>query len=123
MFGSMGTTITIIVVASILIGFIPVFAIMRNAGKNRKLLQTGVPAPATILQIWDTGVTINDNPQVGFLLQVQPPQEAPFQAEARFTVSRLQIPMFQPGAMVQVHYDPADRRKVMVSAVMNRMGY
>jgi hypothetical protein len=39
---------------------------MRNmTGAN---LKDGTPAQATILRIWDTGTTINDNPVVGFLL-------------------------------------------------------
>ncbi len=34
-------------------------------------LKDGMPAQATILRIWDTGTTINDNPVVGFLLEVR----------------------------------------------------
>jgi hypothetical protein len=32
-------------------------------------VKNGVSAPATILRVWDTGTTVNDNPMVGFQLE------------------------------------------------------
>ena len=80
---------------------------MDGVAQARQLQKTGLAAQATILRIWDTGMTVNDDPVVGFLLEVRPPGGAPYQAETKLLVSRLSIPQVQPGAIVPVRYDPA----------------
>lgn len=74
---------------------------------NHAILSRGQPAEARILEIVDTGTTINQNPVVRFRLEVQPPGRPPFEAEAERLISRLQIPLVQPGSIVHVKYDPA----------------
>src|SRR3954471_19385167 len=77
---------------------------MRNmTGAN---LKDGTPAQATILRIWDTGTTINDNPVVGFLLEVRPQNQQAYQAETKSMIPRLSVSQFQPGAVVPVKFDP-----------------
>jgi hypothetical protein len=83
-----------------------------NWRKNRRLLRHGEPARAKILKIWDTGVTVNDNPQVGLLLAVYPENLDPYQAETKKVISRLQIPQIQKGASVEVRYDPQNPLEV-----------
>jgi len=78
-----------------------------SAIHNRNVLTDGVPASATVLKLSDTGTTINNDPVVRLLLEVQPPGGPSFQAEAERLISRLQIPQIQPGAVLQVKYDPA----------------
>lgn len=85
---------------------------------TQEVMRTGVDATATIVRTWDTGVRINDNPQVGMLLLVQPSSGAPFQAQVSHTVSIVQMPMFQPGAKLQVKYDSADPTLVAISSVI-----
>ena len=83
---------------------------MRNmTGAN---LKNGTPAQATILRIWDTGTTINDNPVVGFLLEVRPQNLPAYQAESKSMIPRLSIPQFQPGATVPVKIDPQNQSRV-----------
>lgn len=77
--------------------------------QNRAVLNQGLPAEAIILKVTDTGTTINNNPVVRLLLEVHPPNQPIFQAEAERLISRLQIPQVQPGAIVQVKYDPASQ--------------
>jgi hypothetical protein len=74
----------------------------------RSIRQSGLTAPATILEVYDTGTTINQNPLVHLVLEVQPTNEPAFQAETEHLVSRLQVPQIQPGRMVLVKYDPED---------------
>ncbi len=87
-------------------------------------VKNGVMAPATILKTWDTGTTINDNPVVGFSLDVHPQNESAFQVEMKQLVSRIQIGAFLPGQAVQVRYDPANHKKVKIQEVgaANAMG-
>lgn len=80
-----------------------------------ELHRIGMPAEATVLRIWDTGMTVNKNPVVGFLLEVRPPDEAPWRAETKQLVSRLEIPRVRPGQVVAVRYDPADHRRVSLA--------
>ena len=90
--------------------------LLRNGSRNRFLLQNGQAAQASILKVWQTNVSMNDKPQFGFLLLVQPPQGQPFQAEAKMFVSLIQLVQIQPSTLVEVKYDPADKTKVAISA-------
>lgn len=83
---------------------------------NRSVLRHGQPADARILQIWDTGTTINQNPVVRILLEVHPPGGSTFQAETERLIPRLQVPQVQPGASVRVRYDPRSRAVAIVEA-------
>ncbi len=88
----------------------------KNAfGPNQKVLQEGVPANATILKIWDTGVTLNDNPQVGMLLEVQAQDREPFRVEMKSIISRIMIAQIQPGRVVPVRYDPENPSQVALA--------
>ena len=100
----------ILSVAITLIVLVWVRKFMRNmTGAN---LKDGTPAQATILRIWDTGTTINDNPVVGFLLEVHPQNLPAYQAESKSMIPRLSIPQFQPGANVPVKIDPRNQSRV-----------
>ena len=79
---------------------------MDGVSQAMELRASGVLAEATILKIWDTGMTVNHDPVVGFLLEVRPPEQEAYQAETKLLVSRLSISQFQPGAVVTVRYDP-----------------
>ena len=94
------------------------FRLFRNSQMTNQVKASGIDAVATILQTWDTGVRINDNPQVGVLIEVQPAGGAPFQAKVTQTVSIVQIGMFQPGARLQVKYDPANPSRVAITGVV-----
>lgn len=82
--------------------------------RNRAVRSEGLPAQAKILKIWDTGTTINENPLVGMLLEVHPPGGAVFQAETEQLISRLQIPVIQPGMELEVKYDPHTQAVALV---------
>jgi hypothetical protein len=79
-------------------------------------VQNGVSASATIQSYWDTGTTINDNPLVGFQLQITPPGGQPFLAECKQMISRLDVGSLRPGAPVTVSYDPANPKKIKITA-------
>jgi translation elongation factor EF-1alpha len=80
-------------------------------------IKNGVTAEATVLSVWDTGVSINDNPQVGMLLDVRPTLAPAFQAEAKKLVSRINTGAIQPGMKVQVLYDPANPKRIEVQSI------
>ncbi len=91
--------------------FIATFALLigstiATAIINRSIRDKGELAEAEILQIEDTGTTINNNPVVRFYLEVRPRDRSAFQAEAEQLTSRLHLPAIQPGKILQVKYDP-----------------
>jgi hypothetical protein len=79
---------------------------MLFGGKKKKLLAEGIQARAVVINVQDTGMTINDNPRVKLTLQVQPEGEIPFEVTKKQTVSRVSIPRI--GDEYIVRYDPAD---------------
>lgn len=93
------------------------FRMFKNMNQNSNLVKTGVSAPAVIIGLEDTGVTMNDSPQVRLTLQVTPVDRPPFQAVATTFVGRLQVGMITPGASVNVRYDPNDISKVAVESL------
>jgi hypothetical protein len=85
---------------------------MSGISDAKELQKTGEPAEATILQIWDTGMTVNDDPVVRFLLEVHPAGKPVYQAETKIRISRIAISRFQPGAVVPVRIDPGHPKHV-----------
>lgn len=86
----------------------------------RRIREVGTAAEALVLAIRDTGMTINDDPVVAFTLEVRPSGGVPYQAETRARIGRLDIPQIQPGAVLPVAVDPADRHKVALRLYRDR---
>jgi len=77
-------------------------------------IKNGIDAPARVLKVWDTGVSINDNPQVGLLLEVSPTGAMPFQVKAKTIVSRLNAALVQPGIAAEVRFDPNKPQRLQI---------
>ena len=73
---------------------------------NRKILRTGKPATARIVSVGDTGTYINNQPLVRIVMEVQREDGSPFQAETERILGYSQLASFQPGATINVRYDP-----------------
>ena len=109
--GSLISLAVTIAVTLVLIRFI-----RKSMGQDRKIVENGIPARAKILSVRQTGVMINNQPQVEFQLEVHPPSGMPYQAQAKAVVSLVQIPQVQPGAEVAVKIDPTDPSKVVFAS-------
>ncbi|MGB8251601.1 MAG: SHOCT domain-containing protein [Anaerolineaceae bacterium] len=81
------------------------------------VIKNGITAEAEVLEVRDTGVTINDNPQVGLLLEVRPSMAATFQTELKTVVSRLQVGQIIPGIKAEVLYDPSDPKRMVLKTI------
>jgi hypothetical protein len=83
----------------------------------QQLVHGGVSAPAEILELWDTGWTLNDNPVIGMRVLVQPADRPAYEATIEKTpISRLAVPQFQPGNVIPVRFDPNDPAIVAVDS-------
>lgn len=85
--------------------------------KRNKLLATGRRADGKIIEMWDTGVTINNQPQIGMKIQVTPQAGPPFTSEVIMVVSRLQTAYYQVGVNCIVKYDPEDTKTVAIESL------
>ncbi len=77
-------------------------------------IKNGVTTQARVLKVWDTGVSINDNPQVGLLVEIPLPGTFPIQAEVKTVVSRLRAALVRPGVMAEVKYDPQNPKRLQL---------
>jgi hypothetical protein len=83
----------------------------------REIWAVGLPAEATGPAIWETGGRVDDNPVVGFRLEVHAEGREPWEAGTGAPVSILSIPRIQPGEVLPVVYDPAHPRRVALDLV------
>lgn len=81
----------------------------RAAGSPRR---PSLGASAEVTSVKDTGNRFNHNPEVQMTLRVEPAAGPPFEASVRTVISQVNLPRFQPGARVEVRYDPAVPERV-----------
>ena len=79
------------------------FKPMINASRLQK---TGLPGKAKILEVRDTGVTINNHPQVKLILEVKNQFGQTYTTETRVLVSRINPGIYMAGMELPVKIDP-----------------
>lgn len=82
--------------------------------KTQVLMATGIVGQATVDAITDTGVTINENPEIELALTVTVPGRDPYKASLKQVISRLAVAGYQPGATVPVRVSPDDPQVLMI---------
>ncbi len=87
------------------------FGPMINAARLQK---NGLPGKAKILDVKDTGVTINNNPQVKLILEVKNNFGQVYNAESRVLVSRINPNAYMPGMEIPVKIDPKNEKNVVI---------
>lgn len=87
------------------------FKPMINASRLQK---TGLPGKARILEVRDTGVTINNNPQVKLILEVKSSFGQTYTTQCRVMVSRINPGAYMPGMEVPVKIDPKNEMNVAI---------
>lgn len=85
--------------------------------EHKRLISVGVPAQGTILEIHDTGTTVNKDPLVKLLMEVRLPGTAPYKVQSRTVISRLNVAHFTPGTPVGLRVDPKNLQKVIIESV------
>jgi hypothetical protein len=79
------------------------------------LMSNGRVGQATITHVTDTGVRMNQNPQVQIDLLVTMDGEPSYEASVTQVISRLAVAAFQPGATVPVRVDPRDPSQLIIA--------
>jgi hypothetical protein len=92
-----------------------VFFRQNSSGSDARLLQTGQPALATVLEVWNIRLgTKNGLAQVGLKLRVAPPSDSAYETKTTATVSPLQPGQYRAGMILHVRYDPRNPKRVVV---------
>ena len=120
--GTMGMLIVVTPVAGLIITAATValtafcfWFFFHDEVRSNRLRRGGQPAEATILEVMETGITVQDNfPLAKLRLLVQPADGEPYEATAKCLMNRFEIPAYQPGNRISVLVDPKDRKKVAV---------
>ncbi|HSZ24201.1 MAG TPA: hypothetical protein VK766_00700 [Cytophagaceae bacterium] len=93
---------------------------------SREILKVGTPASAVIKKLWQTPLTVNNQPVVGLELQVIPVSGSPFVVQIHQEISLLQVSYYQPGSIVQIRYDstalPINPEKPTKKVVIESLG-
>lgn len=88
---------------------------MSGVSTAKELQASGIAAPAEILRIWDTGITVNQDPVIGMEVEVRPTDRPPYKAKIeKSLISRLDVPQFQPGKVIQVRFDAKEPGRVAI---------
>jgi hypothetical protein len=111
--GSMIFTIAIVCISS-LCGLvitaaaiaIPIYLMKQNQKKVQNLMATGIQGEATILQLEDTGMRINDDPRITITMEVRLPGYPPYQVRKTMNVPMIRMSQVQVGLVVAVMADP-----------------
>ncbi|MEO5945539.1 MAG: hypothetical protein ABIP79_01895 [Chitinophagaceae bacterium] len=81
---------------------------------TNRLQKTGISAKATILEVNDTGVTVNNSPQIKLKLEVKNSFGQKYTTQLRTLVSRLNPGAFRPGMEIAVKVDPKNEMNVVI---------
>lgn len=79
-----------------------------------RLQKTGIQGKAFIKEVRDTGVTVNNSPQVKLVLEIKNASGKTYSTTIRTLVSRLQPGMFQPGMEIPVLIDSKNENIVVI---------
>lgn len=80
------------------------------------IMQSGEPAMAIILKVWETGRAINDHPRIGMLLEIRHSAMVPYEVEIRHNIRKDEMRNYQAGRTLQVKVDSKDPKKVAILA-------
>lgn len=97
----------------------------RGYQEAQRLKMSGVPGQATIIGMRQTGVYLNEQPQIEMNLQVQTQMHGPYQVTVREYVPLMLLGTLSSGRPLPVKVDPADPQKIVIeweSAMSGGMG-
>jgi hypothetical protein len=85
-----------------------------SAERAARIEQTGLPGRATIVGLTQTGMFLNDNPQVRLDLSVEVPGRGAYQASHKEFVPLILLGRLAAGAVLPVKVDQADPSRLII---------
>lgn len=110
-----GLLLTAVILGAVGIGlvFFGIRSRMR-AEEAKRVLSVGLTGTATITSMTQTGMYLNENPQVKMDLLVQVPGRAPYQATRKEFIPLILLGRLSSGAPLAVKVDPNDPQDVVI---------
>lgn len=96
------------------LGFIFYKFLWKPKFNTRRLQKTGIPGKAKILEVHDTNIAVNNNPQVKLVMEVKNNLGQVYTAACKMIVSRRNPGLFQPGKEVNIKIDPKNEKNVII---------
>ncbi len=97
-----------------LIFFVVGKRIGKFGGVRPGLLETGLPRRGLVKRMWETGVTLNNNPVLGFDVEVVSERDQPYQASVQQAIPRMLVGAILPGAVLGIEVDPEDKQRIAI---------
>jgi hypothetical protein len=85
-----------------------------SAAANDRLLTSGVAGQAAVTGLTQTGMYLNENPQVAIDLLVELPGRAPYPVQRKEFVPLILLGRLSSGAPLPVRVDPADPQRLVI---------
>lgn len=79
-----------------------------------RLQMEGIPGRAKILEIHETNIMVNRNPQYRLVVEIKKSDGGVYTTGCKTIVSRLKTISFQPGKEVNVKIDPKNEKNVII---------
>jgi hypothetical protein len=98
---------------SVVIGIV-YFFINRRVGAMQSLTKTGLPGQAQVLEMTQTGVYVNENPQVKMKLRGEAQGILPYECEKKATVPLIALGVLGSGRPLSVYVDPEDHENMYI---------
>lgn len=110
------TILTIVVILAIcyFVFSRTLFPLLQIGKMKRRLLKEGVEADAVLLNMEQTGLYVNNQPQIKLQVQVQPLSGRNFVSEVREVLTLIDLSQLRIGSALKVKYNPANTKEIMV---------
>ena len=83
---------------------------------TRRLQLEGIPGRAKIVEVHETNITVNQNPQYRLVIEIKNNAGLIYTTDCKTIVSRRSSVSFQPGKEINVKIDPDNEKNVIVDA-------
>ena len=104
--GAVAIVVSLVIVAVVMINLYRML--------NPAEIKNGITARAEVIEVADTGTTLNENPQIKLLLEIKKPDGSTYQTEIKTLVSRLNAAHVRPGCQADVKYDPNNPQRIQL---------
>lgn len=106
-------------IAMIVYIFIVIGIANRLVEQNKQLylLKNGVTASAKILDIKDTGMTVNDDPKVNLLLEITVKSGTKYKCQTQHIITRLDVHKYSIGTSLTVKISESNSEDIVIEGI------
>lgn len=106
-------SVLLLVVVAFVFGH-TIFPMAQNRRMKKRLLKEGVEAEAVLLNIEQTGMYVNHQPQLKLQVQVHPLNGRNFVTDVREVLTLKHLGRLRIGGRLKVKYNPANTKEVVM---------